>query len=177
MKVWRSFFLFFFIFCMTANKLSVKSNILFVLLIFFFSLSLTLLPLHSFLPCCLLSDASVKNLWASYDDSVAKGLFLFSVLFLLYFSSPRWWGQLFRLFQDRKYSLRIYKVSRKWGIYILEKKKKLLNNTMNQHVSLFVLRRVTVINYARYSKEYMIQNQSLFRIFVVVLFVVIFFSK
>lgn len=48
---------------------------------------------------------------------------------------------------------------------------------MNQHVSLFVLRRVTVINYARYSKEYMIQNQSLFRIFVVVLFVVIFFSK
>lgn len=48
---------------------------------------------------------------------------------------------------------------------------------MNQHVSLFVLRRVTVINYARYSKEYMIQNQSLFRIFVVVLFVVIFFPN
>lgn len=41
---------------------------------------------------------------------------------------------------------------------------------MNQHVSLFVLRRVTVINYARYSKEYMIQNQSLFWIFVVWIF-------
>lgn len=107
---------FFFFFCNTANTFSVKSTILFVILISSFSSSFYLSVL-SFLTCSLLSDASLKNLLTFYAVSIVPGLFLFSLVFLSYFSSPRWtqWGQLFHLFQSRKYSLWVYKVSRKWG--------------------------------------------------------------